>query len=146
MFAFSFRIKLLLAMTALVAGVASSILYATHEKVQATYLKLFQDQFETEVNYFVLQQENRLNPDKDRCEELARLPAFRDALKSGRLTRFTKWRWIFSASNRSKISGGAIRFARHPAVEWRWWQWWRGVPHEPIFPRSQRQRRNSASR
>lgn len=87
MFAISFRIKLLLAMMVLVAGVTLAILYATHEKVQATYLKLFQDQFEAEVNYFVLQQENRINPDRNRCEELARLPAFHEALKSGETNR-----------------------------------------------------------
>jgi len=87
MFAISFRIKLLLAMMVLVAGVTVAILYATHEKVQSTYLKLFQDQFEAEVNYFVLQQENRINPDRERCEELARLPALHEALKSGDTNR-----------------------------------------------------------
>ncbi len=83
MMALSFRIKLLLAMMLLVAGVTGATLYVTQRKVEATYLKLSQDQFEAEVNYFTLQQESRLRPVKDRCEELAKSPAFREALLAG---------------------------------------------------------------
>lgn len=79
----SFRIKLFLAMMLLVAGVTGATLYVTQQKVRATYEKLSQDQFEAEVGYFAIQQENRLNPIKERCQELAKLPAFCDALKSG---------------------------------------------------------------
>ena len=79
----SFRIKLLLAMMLLVAGVMVATLYVTQQKVRATYLKLAQDQFESEVSYFNTQQELRLDPYKERCEELAKLPALRDALKAG---------------------------------------------------------------
>src|SRR5271163_1604032 len=83
MIALSFRIKLLLAMMLLVAGVTGATLYVTQQKVQQTYLKLFQDQFETEVNYFTVQQESRLNPVKDRCQELAKSTAFQETLVSG---------------------------------------------------------------
>jgi class 3 adenylate cyclase len=79
----SFRIKLLLAMMLLVVGVMGATLYVTQKRVRATYLKLAQDQFESEVSYFTTQQELRLDPYKERCEELAKLPAFRDALKAG---------------------------------------------------------------
>ena len=84
----SFRIKLLLAMMALVAGVTAATLYVTQQKVQSAYLKLFQEQFEAEVNYFTLQQENRLSSAKSSCQDLARLPAMRDALLAGDTARF----------------------------------------------------------
>src|SRR5580700_6610247 len=83
MIVLSFRIKLLLAMMALVAGVTGATLYVTQQKVQATYLKLYQDQFEAEVNYFTIQQESRLSSVKTSCQELARLPAMREALLAG---------------------------------------------------------------
>ncbi len=67
----------------LVAGVTGATLYVTQQKVQATYLKLSQDQFKAEVNYFTLQQESRLSPAKQHCEELAKFPAFREALIAG---------------------------------------------------------------
>jgi len=87
MIALSFRIKLLLAMMLLVACVTGATLYVTQQKVQQTYLKLFQDQFETEANYFTIQQENRLAPVKERCQELAKAPAFQEALASGDVAR-----------------------------------------------------------
>jgi class 3 adenylate cyclase len=83
MIAQSFRVKLLLAMMILVVGVTGATLYVTHQKVQAAYLKVFQNQFQAEVNYFTVQQENRLNPAKERCSELAKLPELREALSSG---------------------------------------------------------------
>jgi class 3 adenylate cyclase len=83
MIALSFRIKLLLAMMILVVGVTGATLYVTQEKVQATYMKLFQDQFTAEVNYFTTQQEDRLAPEKERCERLAKSPEFRATLAAG---------------------------------------------------------------
>jgi class 3 adenylate cyclase len=76
----SFRIKLLLVMMLLVAGVIGATLYLTQQKVQATYLKLSQDQFEAELNYFTMQQDARLKTFKDGCEELAKSAALRNAL------------------------------------------------------------------
>jgi len=81
--ALSFRIKLLLAMMLLVAGVTGATLYVTQRKVQATYLKLFQDQFEAEVNYFASQQEVRLGNLKGPCETLAQSEVLRQSLKKG---------------------------------------------------------------
>ena len=83
MIALSFRIKLLLAMMLLVAGVTGATLYVTQQKVRATYLKLFQDQFESEVNYFGSQQENRLANLKEPCETLAQSETLRESLQKG---------------------------------------------------------------
>jgi class 3 adenylate cyclase len=83
MIALSFRIKLLLAMMLLVAGVTGATLYVTQEKVRAAYLKLFQNQFETEVNYFSTQQEGRLGSLKGPCEALAQSAPLREALAKG---------------------------------------------------------------
>ncbi len=83
MIALSFRIKLLLAMMLLVAGVSGTTLYVTQQKVRATYLKIFQDQFESEVNYFGSQQEGRLSNLKGPCEALAQSEALRQSLKKG---------------------------------------------------------------
>ena len=58
-------------------------LYVTQQKVQSAYLKLFQEQFEAEVNYFTVQQESRLSATKNTCHELAKLPALRAALLIG---------------------------------------------------------------
>src|SRR5579884_2471178 len=84
MIALSFRIKLLLAMMILVMGVTGATLYVTQQKVQAAYLKLFQDNFEQEVNYFTTQQESRVSPEKEYCKKLAELQEFEAALRSGR--------------------------------------------------------------
>ncbi len=83
MLALSFRIKLLLAVMLLVAAVTGATLYATQRKVQSAYLKLFQDQFESEVNFFASQQENRLGNFKGPCETLAQSEGLRAALKNG---------------------------------------------------------------
>ncbi len=83
MIVLSFRIKLLLTMMLVVAGVTVAMLSATEQKVQATYEKLYQDQFETEVNFFAKQQEARLGSIKDGCEQLARSPDLRQALRGG---------------------------------------------------------------
>src|ERR1700759_3662411 len=83
MFALSFRIKLLLAMMLLVVGVTGATLYVTQQKVKATYQRLFQDQFEAEVNYFNVQQESRLSRTKTACQDLAKLPALREAMLGG---------------------------------------------------------------
>ena len=83
MIALSFRIKLLLAMMLLVAGVTGATLYMTQQKVEAAYLKLFQSQFETELNYFSEQQEARLSSLKGPCEALAQFAPLREALSKG---------------------------------------------------------------
>jgi class 3 adenylate cyclase len=83
MVAMSFRIKLLLAMMLLIAGVTAATLYATQKIVQVAYLKLFQDQFTTELNYFSEQQSARLALLKGPCQSLAGSAPLRDALRKG---------------------------------------------------------------
>lgn len=79
----SFRIKLLLVMMLLVVGVTGATLYVTQQKLEAAYLKLFQNQFETEVNYFSQQQDARLGVLKGPCEALAKSAALQEALAKG---------------------------------------------------------------
>ncbi len=76
MAALSFRVKLLLAMMLIVAGVTGATLLATQKRVKAAYLDLFQEQFETLINYFADKQEARLSAAKDKCLELARSVRF----------------------------------------------------------------------
>jgi class 3 adenylate cyclase len=83
MIALSFRVKLLLAMMLLVAAVTGATLYVTQQKVEAAYSKLFQDQFETEVNYFSEQQETRIGSLKGPCQALAQSAPLREALAKG---------------------------------------------------------------
>jgi len=83
MIVLSFRIKLLLTMMLVVVGVTVAMLSVTEKKVQATYERLYQDQFETEVNFFARQQEGRLAAVKDGCQQLAQSPRLRLALRAG---------------------------------------------------------------
>lgn len=83
MIVLSFRTKLLLAMMLLVAGVSGTTLYVTQQKVRLTYLKIFQDQFESEVSYFASQQDGRLSNLKGPCEALARSEVLRQSFKKG---------------------------------------------------------------
>lgn len=106
MIALSFRIKLLLAMMLLVAGVTGATLFITQREVRKTYLKLFQDQFEAEVNYFATQQDARLGNFKGPCESLAQKDALRDALRKGDSS--SAYEFVIKA-----LSGvGALRPAR----------------------------------
>ena len=83
MFVLSFRTKLLLTMMLVVAGVTVAVLSVTEKQVRATYNKLYQDQFETEVSFFAKQQEARLAAVRDGCEQLAQSPRLRLALRAG---------------------------------------------------------------
>ena len=76
MAALSFRVKLLLAMMLIVAGVTGATLFATQKRVKAAYQDLFQEQFETLINYFADKQEARLSAAKEKCSELARSVRF----------------------------------------------------------------------
>ena len=75
--------KLLLAMMLLVGGVTGATLYVAQQKLEAAYLKLFEDQFETEVNYFSEQQDSRMSGLKEPCEALAKSTEFQNALAKG---------------------------------------------------------------
>ncbi len=77
----SFRTKLLLAMMLVVGLVTAATLLATQYKVQDTYDRLFQDQFEAQVNAFSAQQEARLSVIRDRCELAAGNVRLRSAIE-----------------------------------------------------------------
>src|SRR3954468_10719263 len=79
----SFRVKLWLAMMMLVAGVTGAALLVTHQKVQATYQKLLQEQFEAQVDYFYAQQDLRLEPLKEKCVLVARSEKLIKAMEGG---------------------------------------------------------------
>jgi class 3 adenylate cyclase len=79
----SFRVKLWLAMMMLVAGVTGAALFVTHQKVQATYQKLLQEQFEAQVDYFYAQQDLRLAPLKEKCVLVARSEKLIKAMEGG---------------------------------------------------------------
>ena len=77
----SFRTKLLLAMMLVVVVVTVATLLATQHKVQDTYDRLFQDQFEAQVNTFSARQEARLSVIRDRCELAAGNVRLRSAIE-----------------------------------------------------------------
>ncbi|HUR46288.1 MAG TPA: adenylate/guanylate cyclase domain-containing protein [Candidatus Saccharimonadales bacterium] len=79
----SFRVKLWLAMMTLVAGVTCAALFVTHQKVEATYQKLLQEQFEAQVDYFYAQQDLRLEPLKEKCVQAARSAKLIKAMEGG---------------------------------------------------------------
>jgi class 3 adenylate cyclase len=81
MFALSFRAKLLLTMTASVAGVTGATLFITQQKVQETYQKLFQEKFTAQINYFSEHQTERLSPIMEKCAELVASVRLRTALE-----------------------------------------------------------------
>ena len=79
----SFRTKLLLAMMLIVGLVTVATLLATQRKVEDTYDRLFQDQFESQVNAFSARQEARLSVIRDRCELAAGDVRLRSAIEEG---------------------------------------------------------------
>jgi len=70
--ALSFRLKLLLAMMLVVAGVAGVTLSVTQRRVAATYQKLFEEQFRSQIAYFSKEQEYRLDAIKEKCRDICR--------------------------------------------------------------------------
>jgi class 3 adenylate cyclase len=77
----SFRTKLLLAMMFIVLLVTVATLVATQHKVEDTYGRLFQDQFEAQVSAFSARQEARLGVIRDRCELAAGNVRLRSAVE-----------------------------------------------------------------
>jgi class 3 adenylate cyclase len=77
----SFRLKLLLAMMFVVAGVTGATLFVTERRVQASYARLSGDQFASQVQFFTSMQESRLGFVKDRCRELVQSVRLREALR-----------------------------------------------------------------
>lgn len=91
----SFRAKLLLSMMALVGGITSGTLFVTHQKVTATYQRLFQQQFEAQVDYFYAQREIRLAPLKEDCVVLAHSERLVEGLQTGTVEE------VYEAANAS---------------------------------------------
>jgi class 3 adenylate cyclase len=85
MIVLSFRVKLLLTMMLLIAGVTGATLSVTQKKVRGAYQRIHQDQFETEVNFFLKQHDARLGGIRDGCVQLANSPELRDALAHGQI-------------------------------------------------------------
>jgi class 3 adenylate cyclase len=77
----SFRLKLLLAMMFVVAGVTGATLFVTERRVQASYARLSGEQFVAEVQFFTRMQESRLGFVKDRCREIVQSVRLREALR-----------------------------------------------------------------
>ena len=66
----SFRIKLLLAMMLVVAGVTAAALLVTEHRVQANYERMFRDQYERLLSYFNTLQEARIGAIQEQCLKL----------------------------------------------------------------------------
>lgn len=66
----SFRLKLLLAMMFVVAGVTAAALLVTEQRVQANYERMFRDQYERLIGYFNTLQEARLGAIQEQCLKL----------------------------------------------------------------------------
>jgi class 3 adenylate cyclase len=86
----NFRLKLFLAMMLVVTGVTGAALLVTQQEVAATYAKIFQERFRTEVELFAAAQEARLTTVKDKCRELARSVRLIAALEEGDTTLLYK--------------------------------------------------------
>jgi class 3 adenylate cyclase len=68
----SFRLKLALAMLLAVAGVAGVTLVVIHESIEATYRRMFEERFESDVSLLAALQRARLAAVESRCLGLAR--------------------------------------------------------------------------
>ena len=77
----SFRLKLVLTMFLLVAGVTGGTLYVTHRHVREAYLALLQQEFTAEIREFVGRQETRLVELQEKCATIARSEVFRARLQ-----------------------------------------------------------------
>ncbi|MBI3881293.1 MAG: adenylate/guanylate cyclase domain-containing protein [Verrucomicrobia bacterium] len=78
----SFRIKLVLAMMFIVAGVTATTLFLTSRKINTTYQDLFERQFEAQIETFTEAQELRLEPFSALSKLIAQSPRVIAALRS----------------------------------------------------------------
>lgn len=76
----SFRLKLLLAMSAVVAGGGLTTLVITQRQVQATFERLYEQQFRRQIEYFSALQDARLAASRELSLKLARSEAIVTAL------------------------------------------------------------------
>ena len=72
MSALSFRSKLLLAMMIVVMGVTGATLFATQQRMQAAYERLFEQQFRAYLGFFNALQQTRLSSIEGRCLDFAK--------------------------------------------------------------------------
>jgi len=83
MIVLGFRLKLLLAMMLVVAGVTIATLYVTQKNVQQTYRKLLDEQFQVQTDFFFEIREKRLGTVKERCQLQADSIRLRAAMEDG---------------------------------------------------------------
>lgn len=83
----SFRAKLLLSMMLVILGVSGVTLYLTEKRVAETYGKFFRKQFETELDFFLHEQEDRLREVKEKSQQVAMTQRVKAALREGEAER-----------------------------------------------------------
>lgn len=76
----SFRLKLLAAMMLVVTGSAATIVITLQRRIETSYQRLFQKQFDQAIRSFTALQEARLEVVKRRCRELGQSVRLRAAL------------------------------------------------------------------
>jgi len=69
--ALSFRTKLILAMSLIVAGVTGATIVVTQQRVQAAYQHLFEQQFRMQIEFFSERQRARLESVRNQCKDVA---------------------------------------------------------------------------
>lgn len=79
--ALSFRFKLLLAMMVVVVGVTGTTLYVTQQRVQATYQRLSEEQFQREIQFHTALQAARLYDVQRRSRNFAHSVRLRDLMR-----------------------------------------------------------------
>jgi hypothetical protein len=79
----SFRTRLILAMTFVVAGVTAATILLTQYRVQATYQHLFEEQFKTQLKFFSEGRLRQLDEAARRCEAVAQSEPVKKALEAG---------------------------------------------------------------
>lgn len=83
MFKLSFRTKLIVAMSVIVAGVTGATVLVTQRRVQETYRRLFEEQFRGQIGYFYEKQSMRLETVTAKCRELAASERLTRAVEQG---------------------------------------------------------------
>ncbi len=82
MFSLRFRSRLILAMTLVVVGVTAVMLWVTRQRLQEAYAKVFSNQFESQLGFFTLRQQHRLEELETLCSSVAKSESFIRALTS----------------------------------------------------------------
>jgi class 3 adenylate cyclase len=79
----SFRAKLLLSMLLVIVGVSGVTLYVTEKRATETYSRFFRRQFETELDFFLHEQEDRLKDVKEKSQQVTSTQRVKAAMKEG---------------------------------------------------------------